>query len=77
LINSDVRASPSINCRRARQMIKDLLGGSGPCYPHGYTTRPSCRLDGFHCSAYVLTHPETRVGRCVKGKLLVKGIAFP
>jgi hypothetical protein len=78
LIGSDVRASRSISCRRARAMITELLGASKACHPNGYTPRPICRLYGFRCSAYVLTslNLHTSVGRCVKGKLQVKGIAF-
>jgi hypothetical protein len=77
MIANSVHASYGVRCSTARAMIKDLLGGSQACYPHGYTSHPSCRLFGFYCSAHEDAASGASVGRCVRGRLVVTGRAGP
>lgn len=77
MIANAVYASPGVNCGQARRLMHDLLGGSTACYPHGYTARPRCVLDGFHCAASTKAGTGVTSGRCVKGRLLITGTAGP
>jgi hypothetical protein len=72
-----VRASQGVTCSLAKHLMEKLLLGSAACYPHGYTARPSCRLDGYKCSAYPTDQGRVSHGRCTERRRLVTGVAGP
>jgi hypothetical protein len=77
MIANAVRASWNVRCSQARLLMKALLGGSNACYPHGYTSSPTCRLEGFYCSARSEPSNGTTRGRFARGRQLVTGRAGP
>lgn len=88
MIQNHEAATPTVSCVQARRLMHGLLGGSEPCYGHGYTAHPSCRLagrpvvdnlrlEGFDCSATYNSSMEVSRGRCVQGRKLVTGTAGP
>lgn len=77
MIQNSVYASSGVSCGLARFLIKSLLGGSAACYPHGYTSHPTCRIDGFFCFTRGHLADGATKGECVNGRLLVRGTAGP
>jgi hypothetical protein len=77
MIGNSVHVSYGVRCSLARRLVKDLLGGSHACYPHGYTAHPKCYIAGFYCD-HVRTRPSgASEGECVKRRQRVVGIAGP
>jgi hypothetical protein len=72
---NQVRASLNVSCTEARWLMKRLLGGSSACYPHGFTSTPHCKVNGFACSAHSPS-AGTLDGRCVNENKLVLGKAY-
>lgn len=67
-----VDATTNVTCAQARRLMRELLAGSSACYRAGFTSRPRCVLEGFHCSA----HPadfRRAIGNCVHGRKRVRG----
>jgi hypothetical protein len=77
MIANSVHASYSVRCSLARRLVKDLLGGSHACYPHGYTEHPSCYIGGFYCGQVRKRPSGATEGVCTKGRKRVVGIAGP
>jgi hypothetical protein len=74
---NSVHASDSVSCSLARRLIKDLLGGSHACYPHGYTRHPHCYIAGFYCGHVRERSSGASEGECVRGRKRVVGVAGP
>ena len=77
MIANSVHASSGVSCSQARRLIKNLLGGSRACYPHGYTAHPSCTIEGFRCGHVHKRPSGASEGECVKGSRRVVGVAGP
>lgn len=67
-----VYATPNVSCVQARHLMRELLGGSTACYRSGFTERPRCVLEGFHCSAHPVGVRRSQ-GSCVHGRKRVRG----
>lgn len=69
---NQVSATADVTCAQARRLMRELLGGSSSCYRTGFTSRPRCVLEGFHCSAHPAEFRRS-VGTCVHGSKRVRG----
>jgi hypothetical protein len=71
---NQVWATKTVSCRQARQLMRELLGGSPQCYPAGFTDRPMCSLEGFMCSASPAAGHVSR-GSCADRRRRIRGTA--
>ncbi len=71
---NQVWATKNVSCRQARQLMRELLGGSPKCYRAGFTDRPMCSLDGFMCSAAPASEHVSR-GSCADRRRRIRGTA--